>query len=284
MTQIFRKEALAHQRNRLDGEIAVGTALPTSLLAYGLAAVVFTMIVFSFLANYSHQETISGWLVGDGRIIHVSAPRGGQIENISVKEGQIVDQGAPLVLVRSLVDSSPDGKKVDLGAGLYPRKLASPRSYTITAPVKGRIAVVPFEIGNVMPPGSTVAVVSQSNILINAELFAPSRMFGMIKPGQTVTVRYQAFPSQIFGYARGVVTYVSETVIDSNELNAPANVAKEPVFRVKVALQPDKSHSATPLPIQPGMLLNADIDVDRRPLIAWLLNTQTLLGRPHGNS
>ncbi|MFN3275997.1 MAG: hypothetical protein ACK41U_15155 [Paracoccus sp. (in: a-proteobacteria)] len=67
---------------------------------------------------------------------------------------------------------------------------------------------------------------------------------------------------------------------------APAEVAipglevTEPVFRVKVALARDSVTAyGQQMPVQPGMLLSANIVIDRRSLPEWLLDPLYAVGR-----
>jgi membrane fusion protein len=48
---------------------------------------------------------------------------------------------------------------------------------------------------------------------------------------------------------------------------------KEPVFRVRVALSREEIQAyGEMIPLQPGLLLSADVVFDRRSLIQWLFD------------
>ena len=101
----------------------------------------------------------------------------------------------------------------------------------------------------------------------------PSRAAGFIRAGQEVRLKYQAFPHQRFGVGHGVVTDVSRTVLAPNEVEIPGLVVQEPVFRVRVRLaRADVSAYGERIPLQPGMLLTADMVIDKRTLAEWLLD------------
>jgi membrane fusion protein len=139
---------------------------------------------------------------------------------------------------------------------------------------------MPVEVGQTLVPGATVAVISAGDSQLEAELFAPSRAAGFIRVGQPVRLMYQAFPFQKFGAGKGQVTAVSRTVLAPSEVAIPGLQFQEPVFRVKVRLERESVAAyGAEVPLQPGMLLNADIVVDRRSLLEWLLDPLYAAGR-----
>lgn len=156
----------------------------------------------------------------------------------------------------------------------------SQSSYVVTAPIAGRVAALPFVRSQSIPSGGTVAIMSAEHATLEAELYAPSRAIGFVKPGQEVRLMYQAFPHQKFGAAVGYVTSVSRTVLAPTELSVPGIEAREPVFRVRVRLaKASVSAYGQDIPLRPGMLLTADIIADRRSLLEWLLDPLYAAGR-----
>lgn len=156
----------------------------------------------------------------------------------------------------------------------------SQSSLVATSPVEGRVVAVPVVLGQTVASGATVAVVTPSGSHLSAELYAPSRAAGFIRAGQQVRLQYQAFPYQTFGTARGVVTSVSSTVLAPSELAIPGLTVREPVFRLRVALaRADVEAYGRAIPLQPGMLLSAEVMIDRRTLLQWLLDPLYAVGR-----
>jgi membrane fusion protein len=107
---------------------------------------------------------------------------------------------------------------------------------------------------------------------LQAELFFPTRASGFVRPGQQVRILYDAFPYQKFGTYRGTVKKVSHTILTGNEATGPISL-KEPAYRVTVALdRPDIDAYGLKMPLQPDMLLKADVLLEQRSLISWLLD------------
>jgi len=113
-------------------------------------------------------------------------------------------------------------------------------------------------------PGNTQLVV---------HLLIPVRSVGFVEPGQSLAIRYDAFPYQKFGIYQGEVSQVSKTLLLPNELlNAPVQV-NEPVYRVTALLnKPNVQAYGKDFSLKPGMTLSADISLGDRSLIQWLLD------------
>jgi membrane fusion protein len=149
-----------------------------------------------------------------------------------------------------------------------------------TAPVPGRVVAIPVERGQAIASGGAIAVITPEGSQLTAELYAPSRAAGFIKVGQQVRLMYQPFPYQTFGTGRGVVSSISRTVLAPGEVAIPGLSVKEPVFRVRVTLErADVAAYGRAVPLQPGMLLSADIVIDRRSLLQWILDPLYAVGR-----
>jgi membrane fusion protein len=150
----------------------------------------------------------------------------------------------------------------------------------VISPIAGRIAVLPPALGQPVGLGGTVAVVIPEDASLEAELLVPSRGAGFIKPGEEVRLMLQAFPHERFGTVKGNITTISRAVLGPTELSIPGIDLKEPVFRVRVGLSSDKVQAyGESIPMQPGMLLSADVVFDRRSLIQWLFDPLFAVGR-----
>jgi membrane fusion protein len=143
----------------------------------------------------------------------------------------------------------------------------------VLSPVAGRVAALPVAAGQPVSVGGTVAVVIPDGARLEAELLAPSSAAGFIRPGQETQLMLQAFPHQRFGTVKGSIRAISRTVLGPTEISIPGLKIEEPVFRVRVALAHEDIHAyGEAIPLQPGMLLTADVVFDRRSLIRWLFD------------
>jgi membrane fusion protein len=146
------------------------------------------------------------------------------------------------------------------------------QAYVIKAPTSGRVTTLQATVGQIADPRHMQLEIIPLNSPLQAELFFPTRAFGFVRPGQYVRILYDAFPYQKFGTYRGSVTKVSHTILTGNETTGPISL-KEPAYRVTVALaRPDIDAYGLKLPLQPDMLLRADVVLEQRSLMRWLLD------------
>ncbi len=145
------------------------------------------------------------------------------------------------------------------------------REYVVTAPIAGRVTALQAAVGRAVDPATPMMVIIPEGSRLHAEVYAPTRAMGFVRPGQEVRLLYDAFPYQRFGSFLGKVTRVSRTVIDPRELSVPLKI-EEAVYRIEV--EPDTQAVAAfgeRLPLQPCMALSANLILDRRNFADWLL-------------
>jgi membrane fusion protein len=145
-------------------------------------------------------------------------------------------------------------------------------AYVIRAPIAGRISSLQASVGQLANPQRLQLQIVPENSPLQAELFVPTRAIGSVEVGQDVRILYDAFPYQHFGTYRGRIIKVSKTVLTSSDVATPITL-KEPAYKATVALdQPYINAYSKRIPLQPDMLLRADIILERRTLVDWILD------------
>ena len=148
----------------------------------------------------------------------------------------------------------------------------SRRQVVIVAPSNGVVTTILNVQGQNITPSTPLLSLMPMDAVLEAHLLIPSRSMGFIAPRQTVAVRYQAFPYQRFGSAKGRITEIAKTLITPNEVTLPVPL-QEPVYRVTVALETQTVTAyGTELPLQAGMVLDADIALDQRRIFEWVFD------------
>ncbi|QHO77417.1 multidrug transporter [Bradyrhizobium sp. CCBAU 051011] len=146
------------------------------------------------------------------------------------------------------------------------------RAYVIKAPTSGRVSTLQATVGKVADPKHMQLEIIPLDSTLQAELFFPTRASGFVRPGQQVRILYDAFPYQKFGTYRGTVAKVSHTILTGNDATGPITL-KEPAYRVTVLPErPDIDAYGRKMSLQPGMLLKADVILEQRSLMQWLLD------------
>ncbi|KVM58351.1 anibiotic ABC transporter [Burkholderia ubonensis] len=156
------------------------------------------------------------------------------------------------------------------------------RSVVLRAPADGVVGAILFKVGQIINAGQTAASVLPADGRLEAQLMVPSRAIGFIHPGQTVVLRYEAYPYQKFGQQFGRVSGISRSALSPQEvatLTGQPNV-QEQHYRLTVALdRQDIAVYDRTERLRPGMALDADLLLDRRTLIEWVLEPIYALGR-----
>jgi membrane fusion protein len=151
----------------------------------------------------------------------------------------------------------------------------------IRAPIGGIVATRLVEPGQAVQAGQPLVSLLPAGSVLQAQLLVPSRAIGFVKPGDRVTLRYQAYPYQKFGHHGGKVIRISRSALNPTETGSGGGSSRaEPFYRVLVALEHQTVTAyGRQEPLRPGMVLEADIMGERRKLYEWALEPLYTLGR-----
>ena len=163
------------------------------------------------------------------------------------------------------------------------------REIVVSAPEDGVVTAIQTESGGGVNTSVPLLSIIPSGSKLKAQLFAPSRVVGFVRPGQRVLLRYEAFPYQKFGHYEGTVTSVSRSATSPSLLSQQVSGltslfgSNAPVYEIDVALaRQSVTAYGQPVPLQPGMQLEADVLIEKRRLIEWVLDPIfTLTGKWH---
>ena len=141
----------------------------------------------------------------------------------------------------------------------------------VRAPVSGRVAAVQATVGSPVDPGRPVLTLMPKGSELRAELYVASRAIGFVAIGQRVRLMYDAFPFQRFGTYSGIVESVSGTVFTPQDATGAFPI-KEPAYRVVARLDRQEVDAfGRSVSLQPDMTVMADIVLEERSVLEWLL-------------
>jgi membrane fusion protein len=144
------------------------------------------------------------------------------------------------------------------------------REIVLRAPFAGTVTNIAPARGDSLAADAPIATVVPKGSGLHAQLLVPTRAIGFVQPGNEVVLRYEAFPFQRFGHYRGTVSSISRTVWSQGERMGPLTV-KEPVYRIDVKLdQQSVSANGQEFALRPGMLVNADLLLEKRTVFEWV--------------
>ncbi len=405
--ELFRTQAIEHKKQRLFGDVLLLPQFSHTLIVGGLLIWITLVLVWLCASTYARKETVAGWLEPPAGIVRLYAETNGTVQTIYVTEGEFVEEGQPLLLVKTeaqlgsgqqlstqllteyasqqkllaeelgrtktifatrLQDAeqkimaaqqelnmlerqlATNSERYDLVAAqvqrltllkrsghvsntefdsvmqqelslksdqqtllknkitqrnlieqlqtqkkLLPDELANAESQlhsrlsdiaqqitqvngqstrVLKAARAGMVNNLQAREGQQVNPGNNIPLLTllPKDELLTAHLLIPVRSAGFIANGQTINIRYDAFPYQKFGLYEGAIETISKTILLPRELlNAPLELA-EPVYRITARLnQMNVQAYGKDFPLKPGMTLSADIRLSDRTLIQWLL-------------
>jgi len=145
------------------------------------------------------------------------------------------------------------------------------RRSVLTAPVTGFIASVEVHAGDSIAPRQLLMTVLPEDMDLVAEIYVPSRAAGFIRSGQEVRISYDAFPQQKFGAFEGRIARISNVIVLPGDVPRPFPM-REATYTVQVEIR-DKAVITRigRAALRPGMLLAAEIVLEKRTLVDWLL-------------
>lgn len=144
------------------------------------------------------------------------------------------------------------------------------RETVIQAPITGVVTNIAIASGQSVTADSPFATILPAGSKLQAEMLVPTRAIGFVTKGKDVVMRYEAFPFERFGQYHGVIADVSQTVWSPGDKVGPLAV-REAAYRIIVKLDKQTvSAMGQEIPLRSGMLVNADILLDKRSLLEWI--------------
>ena len=137
---------------------------------------------------------------------------------------------------------------------------------TITAPEDGYIQNLKINTtGGVVQPAEEIMRIVPKGTELEVEAKLLNKDRGLVNEGMPVQVKVDAFSFNKFGLLNGTVRSVSNDAIQDEKMG--------PVFMMRVALESDTlDKGAEPVTIKPGMSVIAEVKVDRRRVINFVLS------------
>lgn len=115
-------------------------------------------------------------------------------------------------------------------------ELLGRQALQVAAPINGRIGAVHAVTGSSADMTRPAVTILPEGSDLRADLYVPTRAAGFLALGQTVRLKYDAFPYRRFGLAEGVVDSIDATVLTPAQAASASISVTEPVYRVKVRL------------------------------------------------
>ena len=144
--------------------------------------------------------------------------------------------------------------------------------YVIRASEAGTVAAIQVVEGEFIVTNRPLMSLIPQGAKLVAELLLPTRSAGFVKLGDEARLRFDAFPYQRFGFQESKISRIDKALLLDGEAMVPVALS-EPVYRIRTQLSKQSVLAyGDSFPLKSGMLLEADIVLDRRTLLDWLLD------------
>ncbi len=266
---LFRHQAVQRVTRRLDGKVILAVPASAWISTLVITLAVAAAIVFATSATYARKEEVRGWITWSAGLANVRAPANSVITALAVREGDWVRAGQALAWA--------DASRMAGQSG------AMTNGALISAPVTGQVIIAEAREGMVVNSNSTLFVLAREGGKLQARMLVPSRAVGFLKIGQEVRLAIDAFPFQRFGSAGARITQISGTALMPGQTEVPLAFLEASYIVDAELTYTELQAYGQPVNIENGMQFSADIIIDRRSLIEWLLDPLYAAGRARPN-
>lgn len=145
---------------------------------------------------------------------------------------------------------------------------------TLRAPRSGVVARIMVGPGQPVDAGQTLATIHHGTTDLEAWLYLPSAQAGSLAEGQAVELRFDAWPSRIFGTQAASIASVSAMALMPSDLDVPLALPG-PVFEIRATLERQSVIAGgRRWPLTAGTTVRADLVQQRYRLYEWLLRVE----------
>lgn len=259
---LFRSEAIDARRAPAYGEPLLASPIAHTLAAVTAVVCLIAGIALVTLLEVPRRATVRGFIAPDLGVVRIHPPQATTLRMLAVTEGERVVVGQLLAVL-----AAPPGTH---------------REPVLRAPVTGSVTMIAAQVGAAVSPNRPLLALLPEGATLEAHLLVPSRDAGLLRLGQQVVVRLDAFPYQRFGVQHGRVRSVAGSIQVPGEVEAPVAL-DAPAYPVVVALDSGSVRAySREWPLRPGLLLEADVILERLPLYQRLLDPLRAIGRLGG--
>jgi len=151
----------------------------------------------------------------------------------------------------------------------------------INAPSDGKIDSLSVTQGQMVNAGDSLAqLVPSSSDAYSLLLWLPNSSLPYVNPGDSINIRYEAFPFEKFGQFPGKIMSISSVPASTQEMSSYNNVPRlpsggtnQPYYKVLVALDNNQfSYQGKTLSLSSGMKAESTLFLEKRPIYQWMLS------------
>ncbi|PKP85876.1 MAG: hypothetical protein CVT80_00080 [Alphaproteobacteria bacterium HGW-Alphaproteobacteria-2] len=138
------------------------------------------------------------------------------------------------------------------------------------APTAGRVSFAQATDSDYYFAGALLLRIFPAGVPFKAVAFVPPDAIHGVALGDTLALRYEAYPHHVHGSFHGVVSHIDIAPLRRSEINAPIDF-DESAYRVELTVdQAPLNKSGRPLSLTSGFTFEVDIVQERMSIVRWL--------------
>lgn len=142
----------------------------------------------------------------------------------------------------------------------------------VKSPIDGIITNIFFKQGQIVKASKSLLQIIPNDSTLVARLYIPSKNIGFLRKGEQVIIKYDAYPSQRFGFYKAFITEVNLTILTDDKEDKPIQVG-EPYYKIKAELEkPYVNLYGKKENLSHGMTLTAVITGEKKKIWQWVLD------------
>lgn len=150
-------------------------------------------------------------------------------------------------------------------------EIESRHEFIEKAPESGVVTSIQANVGSKLDFDTPLLSIIPIDSPLEMVMLIPTRSSGFIKVGDDVNIRFDAFPYQKFGMLKAKVVKIDKDLLLPKDAKVPVTVF-EATYQVRAKLsQQFITAYGKKFPLKVGMIGEADIILENRSLLDWLL-------------
>ena len=146
------------------------------------------------------------------------------------------------------------------------------RRQLIKSPIDGVVTNLFFRQGQRVQPAKPLVQIIPQDAHFVARLYIPSREIGFLNVGQEIKLKYDAYPSQRFGFYQAIIKEINQTILTDDQEDKPIKVG-EPYYKIKAEIKTQSVKVyGKDVALSHGMTLTAVIKGEKKRIWQWVID------------
>jgi membrane fusion protein len=146
------------------------------------------------------------------------------------------------------------------------------RHQLIKSPIDGVVTNIFYRQGQRVQTAKSLVQIIPKDAHLVARLYIPSREIGFFRLGQTINLKYDAYPSQRFGFYQATIKEINQTILTDDKEDKPIKVG-EPYYKIKAEIKTQfvKVYGKD-VALSHGMTLMAVCRGEKKKIWQWIVD------------